>query len=306
MKHIRCNLCGKDDFLQLVRGKDRLHNTDERLFDYVRCRNCGLVCMNPQLEPAELTRYYPAEYGPYHKEHELLSYGPILRRIKKFFNERKSKGQTAPPQSSDRSTDAYLDFGCGGGANLEKVRRKHPQWKLFGVDVSEHACAATRAKGFSVFHGSIDDDLGLPDNFFDHVYVSHVIEHLPDPKAALTKLHSIMKEGADLTLATPNVGSWAFKVFRSHWYPLDAPRHLFLFSPETLSRELVASGFKVRDISFDPEPKTIIRSTAYVAFGQSTRIPALFWHVLWYVLMPVSVLLSRFGKTSIMTVVAYK
>jgi 2-polyprenyl-3-methyl-5-hydroxy-6-metoxy-1,4-benzoquinol methylase len=281
---------------------DRLHKIDERRFDYVRCRECGLVYMNPQIEPAEVMKYYPAEYGPYRTEYELLSYGPILKTLKRNFNKLKSRKRT-PPSPSDTSTDTYLDFGCGSGANLEKMRRQHPRWDLYGLDVSEHACAATKAKGFTVYHGTIDDVV-LPERFFDHVYLSHVIEHLHDPKAVLNKLSASMKPGANITLATPNVNSLAFVIFRSFWFPLDAPRHLFLFSPRTLSDELAASGFEVTSITFDREPKVIIRSLAYVCFGQSTRIPAPYWHILSFLLTPVSVLLSYFGKTSIMTVQA--
>lgn len=300
MRHISCNACGADDFAPLLTGVDRLHRIDERSFPVVRCRACGLVCLNPQPEPAELAKYYPADYGPYQADNPLLSYGPVLGAVKRLFA--RIKSVPPPPKASgDRTTDAYLDFGCGGGMNLDKVRRKHPFWDLYGLDMSEHACAATRAKGFTVYCGTIDN-VELPDTFFDHIYMSHVIEHLNDPQMALKKLRRSMKDGADITLSTPNADSWAFALFRSFWLALDTPRHLFLFSPKTLSAELNAAGFTVTGVEFDKEPKTAIRSLSYLCFGQSTRIPALFWHILWYALFPISWVLSQFGKTSIMTV----
>jgi 2-polyprenyl-3-methyl-5-hydroxy-6-metoxy-1,4-benzoquinol methylase len=300
MKHITCNACGGNDFALVTHGRDRLHKIDERRFDVVRCRRCSLVCLNPQPEAVELEKYYPADYGPYQADNPLLSYGLVLAAVKRLFA--RTRPALHPPQvSADRTTDTYLDFGCGGGMNLEKMHRKHPYWDLYGLDMSEHACAATRAKGFTVYCGTIGQ-VNLPESFFNHVYMSHVIEHLNDPQAALMALRRSMKEGADITLATPNADSWAFALFRSFWLALDTPRHLFLFSPKTLTAELNAADFTVTGIEFDREPKTAIRSLAYLCFGQSTRIPALFWHVLWYLLFPISFALSRFGKTSIMTV----
>jgi 2-polyprenyl-3-methyl-5-hydroxy-6-metoxy-1,4-benzoquinol methylase len=300
MKHITCNACGADDFTLVVRGRDRLHKVDDRRFDVVRCRRCSLVCVNPQPEAVELAKYYPADYGPYQETNPLLSYGPALAAVKRLFGRAKP---ASPPAlvSTDRTADTYLDFGCGGGMNLEKVRRKHPHWDLYGLDMSEHACAATRAKGFTVYCGTIEQ-VSLPESFFNHVYMSHVIEHLNDPQAALKTLRRSMKKDADITLATPNADSWAFAFFRSFWLALDTPRHLFIFSPQTLTAELHAAGFTVTGVEFDGEPKTAIRSLSYLCFGQSTRIPALFWHILWYLLFPMSFALSRFGKTSIMTV----
>ncbi len=43
-----CNLCGCDDATVLFEAVDRLHPIEGK-FTYVRCNNCQLLYMNPQV-----------------------------------------------------------------------------------------------------------------------------------------------------------------------------------------------------------------------------------------------------------------
>ncbi len=136
--------------------------------------------------------------------------------------------------------------------------------------------------------------------------MGQVIEHVSDPKKTIKKINAIMKKGGALTLATPNIDSFAAKLFKSYWFALEVPRHLFLFSGKTLSKILKDEGFEVLNIEYDKEPKTTIRSLDYLLGGRSVNINPISWHTLWFVLKPFSIFLSFFGKTSIMTVKARK
>lgn len=307
MKKIKCNLCESSDYSLFARGQDRLYKIDKTLFNIVRCNSCGLVYMNPQPNQEELKKYYPSDYGPYKNNNELLKYGPILGYIKNKFNciklllKKSKKSEIESNISKDESTLSFLDFGSGSGAYLEKMRRLHPKWDLYGLDNNEFACANTKEKGFEVYCGDILD-VNLPQGFFEKVYMGQVVEHLNDPKTTLQKVNSIMKSGGELILATPNVDSLAARVFGKYWFALDTPRHLFLFSPKTLSRLLQDTGFEVVDITFDREPKNIIRSILYLLNMNVVGINPILWHTFWYVLLPFSTILSLFGKTSIMTI----
>jgi len=47
----------------------------------------------------------------------------------------------------------------------------------------------------------------LPDNQFDRVHMSHVIEHLDDPMRAMAEVHRVAREGADILVVTPHFSS---------------------------------------------------------------------------------------------------
>jgi 2-polyprenyl-3-methyl-5-hydroxy-6-metoxy-1,4-benzoquinol methylase len=84
---------------------------------------------------------------------------------------------------------------------------------------------------------------------FDYIHLNHVIEHLPDPVAVLRLTARLLKPGGLLFVATPNVASfncWRSQQFWPHW---DSPRHLCIFSPETLSRAVRDAGIRVTKLS---------------------------------------------------------
>ena len=51
-------------------------------------------------------------------------------------------------------------------------------------------------------------------------------------------------------IGTPNFDSAVSKIFGKFWYNLDVPRHLFIFSPDTLTRILKTQGFSHISITF--------------------------------------------------------
>jgi len=61
---ISCNLCDSKDSAFLFEARDRLHGIGGT-FSYVRCSECGLVYMNPQVVPEEIAKLYPSDYAPH-------------------------------------------------------------------------------------------------------------------------------------------------------------------------------------------------------------------------------------------------
>ena len=90
----------------------------------------------------------------------------------------------------------------------------------------------------------------FPDNYFDCIRLYHVIEHLPNPHHCLQLIYKKLKRGGEIVLGTPNAKSMVSKIFGIHWYNLDVPRHLFVFSPDTLSRLVDKAGFSQISVSF--------------------------------------------------------
>jgi SAM-dependent methyltransferase len=90
---------------------------------------------------------------------------------------------------------SVLEVGCGTGAVLaELVRRKIGQ-RHVGIDMTnpqEHLDPLVRTLGieFLQYDGG---RLPFPDQSFDLVYASHVVEHVPDPRGFLAELQRVAK-----------------------------------------------------------------------------------------------------------------
>lgn len=124
-----------------------------------------------------------------------------------------------------------LDIGCGGGAAMKRMAGLG--WQVEGVDFDEKAVQYARSNGLDVRLGSVEAQ-AYPADTFDAVVMSHVLEHVPNPRALLLECQRILRPGGRLVSITPNASSWCHKVYESDWRGLEPPRHLHIFSAASL------------------------------------------------------------------------
>ena len=140
-----------------------------------------------------------------------------------------------------------LDIGCSLGYALEAGRRRGLE--PVGLDVSETARKACAEQGFEAVDGRMDD-LPFDRERFDLVLMKHVLEHTPEPRAALREIHRVTAPGACLMIAVPNLHyvKGRFAVLKHRYYdPRHAGReHYVYFSIGALCRLLEEEGFTVR------------------------------------------------------------
>lgn len=136
---------------------------------------------------------------------------------------------------------ALLDAGCGNGEFA--LRMAGFGWQARGLEPDPVASAIARAAGLPVLNTPLEE-AALPPRHFDAITLSHVIEHLHDPAAALQKCNWALGTDGLLWIATPNLDSLGHRTFGSDWLHLDPPRHLTLFDRQALERLLLQSGFR--------------------------------------------------------------
>lgn len=238
-------------------GKDVIHKTTKKIFTLVRCKGCGLVFLDPQPNAEELKTYYPAEYRPH----------------------RAPASNHSVYIKPEHPTKRILDVGCGSGEFLSRIATKEPNWECLGTDVNSQAVTQARAKGFDVFLGTLEQS-GYKNDSFDIIFMNHVLEHVPNPLETLKKANAILKPGGSIQLLLPNYQSASRILFHSYWYGLDVPRHLYHFTPSTITNLLRNAGFTTTAITFHPSPKSFLFSISYMLFGSRPRVPKVFWHIL--------------------------
>ena len=87
-------------------------------------------------------------------------------------------------------------------------------------------------------------ELALPGGF-DAVTMWHVLEHLPDPFAAVARAAELVRPGGRIVISVPNIESLQAQFGGERWFHLDLPRHLFHFSPRSLSALVEQAGLRV-------------------------------------------------------------
>lgn len=141
-----------------------------------------------------------------------------------------------PPAVASR----LLDVGCGNGDFIEFALRAG--WLASGVDNDPVAVAAARVRGLDVIEGTLDL-LGDESACYDRITLSHVLEHVFDPRDMLSRCHRLLKPGGVLWLETPNMNARGHSAFGPYWRGLEPPRHLQLFSRAPLMGKLIELGF---------------------------------------------------------------
>ena len=137
-----------------------------------------------------------------------------------------------------RGCRSVLEIGCGAGFFLEAAREAGID--AVGVDPGPTGELA-RARGL-VVHATWIDTFE-PDRRFDAAALWEVIEHLPDPGAALARIRGWLGPRATLALSTPSASGLPARLLRARFPMVSPPEHLELFSSRGLRTLLTRAGY---------------------------------------------------------------
>ncbi|MBI4371800.1 MAG: class I SAM-dependent methyltransferase [Elusimicrobia bacterium] len=221
-------------------------------FALLRCRDCGLGRTWPPESPERVGAWYPERY--YGKGN--VRFNALFERLVRWFRRRRARVlHNRVPRGP------VLDVGCGRGLLLCYLRALG--YEPRGVELSE--TAARHARDVLGLPVAVEDfaassgDAGL----YHAVVFWHSLEHFPDPFAALSRAHEVLKAGGLLAVAVPNYDGWQARAFGRWWFHLDVPRHYFHFGMRSLEAVLTRHRFRVVRLdhfSLEQNPYGILQS----------------------------------------------
>ena len=180
-----CLLCGSDRWTPVKDAPPFIDGSEH--CQVVRCRDCDLTYTNRRPSAGTIHCFYD-NYLP----HQSCGMSPRehLRatrrfRIKHFWKSYSPRRDGLPLVGQSR----LLDFGCGGGAFLERMHRLG--WQVVGLDNSSRVIEQVREKlRLRAFVGTLPHP-ELASERFEAVSMWHSLEHVHQPLEALTSMERV-------------------------------------------------------------------------------------------------------------------
>ena len=211
-------------------------------YDFIKCKNCGLVTLYPFPSEKQLENYYKSKTisGNY----DLNLSIERDRSLKKII--------TLIP--SEKENGNFIDIGCFDGRLLEFA--ESAGFTAYGLELQEQAARKAMQKFPNRIHnGVIEKSQNIfPNKKFSVIVASGVIEHLRSPEYLIDFVHQRLEKDGLFVIQTPNENSFLRKVMNKYWFAWTAPEHTFYFSEKSLNILLKKFNLsivkKYKDIKF--------------------------------------------------------
>lgn len=211
----------------------------------VRCASCGLIRTDPRPTQEHLlgrlsdaSDRHIDRYQRFYLSPRMATYRRWLVNLESF-----------------RETNRLLDIGCGPGYFVDKA--SCDGWNSMGIDPSPSNVKFATDRGLKVLQGTADEAVALTAGGFDVVTFWDAFEHLADPVRVLAMVRSLLRPGgvvlmrlpdASVVDAPPSLSAFErplYSFYTTYVFPWYPDRHLYHYSPETLSNLMTELGFRV-------------------------------------------------------------
>lgn len=223
-----CSYCqGKTS--SRFRAKDINRRISNELFEYHQCKSCGLLFLRNV--PQDLGAYYPNDYYYIPSGTEELARCAAPERYKlELVRQFKTSGK-------------LIEIGPASG-NFAYLA-KQAGFDITAIEMSHRCCVFLRdVVGVSAIESTNEVASLREAAEADVIALWHVIEHLTAPWEIIQTAARKLKPGGVLVIAAPNPKSFQFRILKTRWVHIDAPRHVTLPSPEFIMRVAAECGLR--------------------------------------------------------------
>lgn len=196
-----CPICGGSPGSLCFPYRTRYDDVD---FDYLGCRECATVFVDPVPAPSTFAKMYAK--AAYHDVHYGNPDSSRYRKSAELLAKHVPKGSLV------------LDYGCGAGGFLAACSEQ--AFRPIGVDFDESAARSAAEVVGCAWASMADFEAGQPESLFDVIHLGDVLEHLPDPHQTISMLLKRLRPGGCLFIegpleVNPSPVYWSARLFGS-------------------------------------------------------------------------------------------
>ncbi len=307
----QCDICASPQTFEiLISHHDNNYFVDKIIYKLIRCTNCSVATISNKPTQQQMGKYYQKNYYSYdttssiffRMKHAWSKFAGNLNNTA-LANRLLFGGLYILPT---RKRAKALDVGCGDGSALQSLGELGYA-DLTGTEISKDVCKKLEEKGITAYCGSDITTLKLKTNEYDLVRMSHVLEHVYNPRETLHFLRKTIAPGGHLLIGVPNFGSPAAKLFGRYFCALQMPTHLHHFNKKNLKKLLKDEGYvvnRMKTTGFSGVSYSII-VLIKDKWGKQ-KIPIIVSTLVIIALVPIEIILNLFGKGYIINVHAVK
>lgn len=270
--NMQCKICSNSFGNNEFQVPEMMYGTRE-LFDYFQCSVCR--CLQIKEIPENISKYYAGEYYSYQSVADFEKQSMVKKYLIKTRNKRSffgvgllgsllnlistNKTISLLSEAGVNVDSKILDVGCGAGGLLYALNDIGFS-NLFGID-------PFNKEDLNYSNGLVVKKMDLHEvtGDWDFIMLNHSFEHMPKQKEVLDYIYDLLRPGALCMIRIPVVSSYAWEHYSTNWVQLDAPRHFFLHSKDSMDLLAAKSKFIINKIIFDSTAFQIWGSEQYCA-----------------------------------------
>ncbi len=242
MEKVNCIICDSNTNSPSIKVSDRFGCES---FQIVKCE-CEFKYLTPRPEFNEIASYYEYDnYDPHRAQKK-----SIFDNVYSWVRGKALKWKYAHISKFIRSGN-LLDIGGGGGEFCSYCQSKG--WQVSLQDNSEKARLLAKKNNISTYTELAE----VESQEFDLITMWHSLEHIHAIDPLFVDIDRLISDDGILVIAVPNVNAPERKWLGVNWAPWDAPRHLYHFNYEQLSKLLLKYGWEIQ------YSKTMLQDTPY-------------------------------------------
>lgn len=274
-----CPVCNKKGVHIYLSGAQSVYS--DKPYDIFHCKNCEHYFTNPLPDAKTLNNIYANKYS--YAAHSII------------IPEKKMRAGRYANYIANLDVRSVLEIGCMHGLLLVELERNGI--KASGIELDSDAVKHCQNLSLDVSQSSLEDFAKKRGaKKYDAIVMSHVLEHIVEPKKQLDLLKKRLSKNGYLIIIVPNSNAKTRKLFGRYWGYWQVPIHINHFNGKSITNLLNRSGFnsiKIKSVGAD---SLFFLSTVANCFGaknethdlslpkrvmvKTASIPLRFWYFL--------------------------
>ncbi len=270
-----CKICKNSENNIIHVAKEMMFGYKDE-FNYLECANCG--CVQIVDIPEDLSKYYPENYYS-------LSDDP------------KKRYKTFRHRLRYRLADSYFILGKGGllakyYAQQSQCKERYSSYAFLVGRINKNSrildvgCGkgillyALKNAGFKNVEGldpylneDIQYDNGLKiskkylseiNNKYNVIMLNHSLEHMDNQFETMRDLYKLLEDDGICIIRIPTASSYAWREYKTNWVQLDAPRHFYLHTLDSMKILVESANMYIEKVEYDSESFQFLGSEQYI------------------------------------------